>query len=1219
MRRKLRTIAQDMIFVLFLFAFSIIYFYKIITGDTILIHGDFRYAIDIQHHIIYNLRFSYIHAPKLPILFIIYIISLVLGNVITQNISMSIILFIAAVFIYLANKYFITRVYISIDNLQLFIIRLAAFTGALLFMFNPWTINRIHHHYWLVLSLASSYLLLARIDKLIHYKTSILDVLVISMLVMFVATQIHGLILYLGIMLALYITLYTVIESRTFLRKVLSRKILVIVLVVFAINLFWILPQIMTFLAGISKPGGYGIVVENVDTLSRRATLLNVLRATSRWIWGGYGWLATPRFELTISGIDIWKLISLIPAILSGLSILVAVKACATRNTRLYIAYFTFLFAFSVIFATGSYYLVVGDVYRWIFLRTPIGWVIRDPYKNVGLFIISISILNSMLVYVMLRSKSEIFRTIKAMFILFMIVSALVWGWPALTGDLNGHLKPIAYPNDLEKTINYLRANFDYRYNILWYPLEVDRVYLAYEDVPQLSTTGLNVFTITSYQLAKYIENSIRKQYVASLVRLLKVLSTKYVIARHDIIESEEKKRLSADVKLLEDALNSSKEVRIGSFTIYDLRHVYEKLRVYPYIIYGASPDLRKEFMFSNSIDFILPTNESLYFICSYCFNSPFEGYILRPQSIHYNPSEYWSLGSFFGGWLKDFNRYLEMYGLKNWQTDYGCGLVFTWARFRIPYTLHPSSTDLVEEWLFNNQIDCFTWREFTPSEQFDAKQILVCHNGILEVQLYNSTSGWKTIRSPLISVNPNHVYEFVIRIRGVSSHGVHIKMTEFNSNRELINIKYVKLVGDGTFDWKRVVFYYVPSNNSIRYVQLQIWHGHLTDKPLPNIIMIDYVKVYDITRYAKPVTLEMSFKVSRPGDYKLFVRYFENQKGGAIRVYLDGRLIAKISTVSQLNRFVWRDLSILNLEADRHVLTLENVEGFNAVNVFVLIPVEEYNKLVEDIEKLLENKTIIYLFEPESDMFRAKAKIAGNINASNGELLYLEPEGYAWQEFKIVKSGYYMIAMKLNGSARIVLNNNGFTVSSRDLGFHYLGPIYLEKGKYIIRVEALKKPLYLDVVWIYSVKSPSSRTTIEDLFKVKERPVKVARYERIDPTLWRAKVVAKKPFMLVFAEAYDPLWEARVYKDGKLIESVKSIPVYGIINGFWINETGNLTIVIRYIPQDWFELGLRISGATFTACIFYLVWDWRRGKGDRWALLLEKGARRTFSHSSYE
>jgi len=41
------------------------------------------------------------------------------------------------------------------------------------------------------------------------------------------------------------------------------------------------------------------------------------------------------------------------------------------------------------------------------------------------------------------------------------------------------------------------------------------------------------------------------------------------------------------------------------------------------------------------------------------------------------------------------------------------------------------------------------------------------------------------------------------------------------------------------------------------------------------------------------------------------------------------------------------------------------------------------------------------------------------------------------------------------------------------------------------------------------------------------------------------------------------------------------------VINGFWINQTGDLEIVIRYKPQDRFEIGLVISGSTFVLCIF--------------------------------
>ncbi|MCX7759273.1 MAG: hypothetical protein N2169_06685, partial [bacterium] len=102
--------------------------------------------------------------------------------------------------------------------------------------------------------------------------------------------------------------------------------------------------------------------------------------------------------------------------------------------------------------------------------------------------------------------------------------------------------------------------------------------------------------------------------------------------------------------------------------------------------------------------------------------------------------------------------------------------------------------------------------------------------------------------------------------------------------------------------------------------------------------------------------------------------------------------------------------------------------------------------------------------------------------------------------------------------------------------------------------------------------------------------------YLEINPTLWKVYVNSTEPFMLSFAESYDPGWEARVYKNGKKVETVKSIPLYGVINGFWINTTGeDLEIVIRYKPQDYFEFGFAISGITFTSCIAYLIYDWKK------------------------
>ncbi|CAG0983256.1 MAG: hypothetical protein OIN86_00905 [Candidatus Methanoperedens sp.] len=103
-----------------------------------------------------------------------------------------------------------------------------------------------------------------------------------------------------------------------------------------------------------------------------------------------------------------------------------------------------------------------------------------------------------------------------------------------------------------------------------------------------------------------------------------------------------------------------------------------------------------------------------------------------------------------------------------------------------------------------------------------------------------------------------------------------------------------------------------------------------------------------------------------------------------------------------------------------------------------------------------------------------------------------------------------------------------------------------------------------------------------------------ITNYTKIKPTLWKVNVNTSKPFLLSFSETYDKLWEATVYIDGKKIEVIDPVPIYSVINGFWISETGNLEIVIRYKPQDWFDIGILISLIVLISCIGYTLYDWR-------------------------
>jgi hypothetical protein len=105
----------------------------------------------------------------------------------------------------------------------------------------------------------------------------------------------------------------------------------------------------------------------------------------------------------------------------------------------------------------------------------------------------------------------------------------------------------------------------------------------------------------------------------------------------------------------------------------------------------------------------------------------------------------------------------------------------------------------------------------------------------------------------------------------------------------------------------------------------------------------------------------------------------------------------------------------------------------------------------------------------------------------------------------------------------------------------------------------------------------------------------RIGEYNKANPTLWNVHISTTRPTTIAFAEPYDRTWQATVYKDGKKVDVVNSMPLYGVLNAFQVKQTGDLDIVLRFVPQYWYEVGLVISALTFGGCIFYIIYDWRK------------------------
>ena len=100
------------------------------------------------------------------------------------------------------------------------------------------------------------------------------------------------------------------------------------------------------------------------------------------------------------------------------------------------------------------------------------------------------------------------------------------------------------------------------------------------------------------------------------------------------------------------------------------------------------------------------------------------------------------------------------------------------------------------------------------------------------------------------------------------------------------------------------------------------------------------------------------------------------------------------------------------------------------------------------------------------------------------------------------------------------------------------------------------------------------------------ESGARIVSSTRTSPTSYELSVLAANPFLLVVSESYDPLWAAVV--NGR--EEYPSIPVNGVINGYWIQETGSLEVKVEYKAQRAFTRGGVLSLAAATVLAVYWV-----------------------------
>jgi hypothetical protein len=191
------------------------------------------------------------------------------------------------------------------------------------------------------------------------------------------------------------------------------------------------------------------------------------------------------------------------------------------------------------------------------------------------------------------------------------------------------------------------------------------------------------------------------------------------------------------------------------------------------------------------------------------------------------------------------------------------------------------------------------------------------------------------------------------------------------------------------------------PSTVSIDYDPMRLWsktgamdpdnglfHPYLENRGI-DTWQFDYGKGLVMTQ-ATGANLSIPVPINETGQYDMFVRFLKNREGGMINVYLDDKLLDQINSFDERsNYFVWQKIAgdeflPLNLKQGRHTLTLENVAGFNVINMFGIIPDRQVASLQEQVANIARKANNIHLLEAESSFYNNLGRsINGNDSRS--------------------------------------------------------------------------------------------------------------------------------------------------------------------------------------------------------------------------------------------
>ncbi len=743
-------------------------------------------------------------------------------------------------------------------------------------------------------------------------------------------------------------------------------------------------------------------VVDTLSLFSRNSTLKNVAYLLSYW-W--------PMFPLSS--------LPLIFYIGGGFLLLLIGYAMVTRSHKNpIILIFTLLTLFFLIAATGTTFPSIAGFFVILVTKTPvIGSVFRDPNKFIGLIALNFGVLLTFGIIQLIEwfGSSRLQRIFKHTAFVAVVVCLAIYVTPLRTQFVEGYYKPVTVPAEYAEMANKLTDPDRYDSKALYFPI-ADNMIQGFNGVAtpywnkgetsmQKATGDFQVYSSPKNTIFHHEGNDPSITYYMNFLQYMldNGLSSKMgslfstfginQLVYHNEYEGQEK-RQQFQLSMLEDQAGLKRTYQNSIFSIFQLDQAPEYMNILPAKVitpygysrlesYSHQPGFNfNQFgvLFSTlnpKLDTIQTVNKGDYVEAS-SYNDLFLSQL--PEEDYLRPFDAIEDGNAFLKWSKTFAStndwlwYLSSQNIKNFSFDMemDAGIAVTFASEKLdvqPYQMSKLEGRTVVD--FDSLLR--TEKFFTPDnpQMFSVQanpldelnDVPTLHGEIIKGDANNI---WQVAKSGMIEAKENNPYQFNITASGRGTNKMHVKMRFYDEHMDELGVSYVVAPSEEN-NFNGVNFYgeYVSPPGS-KWMRIDLLTQQRPEQK--NYWWIHDIQLLDLGQYRKPNTFTMHKKLDQEQTAHVYARIFMNKQGGELVFGMPDKQVNINTQHEGSNQFEWIDLGEHHFPAGDSAITVNNIKGFNAINLLAVVPTDRADQLSFPVEQAVKRGKLFFTLEAEND-----------------------------------------------------------------------------------------------------------------------------------------------------------------------------------------------------------------------------------------------------------